>query len=851
MEGGPTYGEFDVAVPEIEILQLEEKIAKEKKRIEAALQVIRIDNAKKEIKTLAQARKGLEKEIIEVRRSLENDLFNQQQAVRRKQLDVFRAEVEIMMLGIQKRNKELIKGEKGASRAALEAWGRYIASKRRGEMDLEAQKKQLTIDVLNLERAAIDYRWTIEKKIADLRRRVDSNSVKQAKAQQQARDGVERVDGGNATFGETGRTTNAEGYVHGHFQTNTGSIADLINDVTPMIMKLAQDGVPMYLADDTKIDLEMASKDRSYVQRILGLARSQHGHSGDGRSLDIFVPEGTKVPFGLGDVEDSGGNGGRIGTVPGTGRSWVGHLTPDSASGMSTAKPELESIDMPDADKQAAAFENQQQKVIALTGSLVDLAAQTQLMQSEAQFADLFEQAFPEKDLEALERQLQRIKQEAAAILSTGNALNSNQLVDSQYTSEKNALTEEFQQVREGIEAGPGSDEEKLLATEKLNAIEKDRLKDLETERDKRIEIANTQDLMNEAIRATNDEQRLSLELGELQLTNRLAMEGMNSSEIAYEVRKYRLTARYQKLIEKNPELADALNDALKRQLQLVGAIAKQQKAAANPLKRLMADWKADLQDVNGYYAQMAQTVQSELGNAMSNALVGIIDGTKTAQEAFADMFKNIGKAFIDMATQMIAKALIMKALGVLMPGAGGFNMGTTALGAGGGSVGGIGTLGPNFGFQTGAAQGAYINTATPALIGEGGAPEYVIPENKMASSMQRWAMGMRGDGVVKGADSSFGSQNRSQAQPTALGDVSKRFNPGNNYSNTNNYGTDGSASDNFSINITGEQLVFNEKNYVSQDQIPGIVQQAAKQGEGRTLRKMRMSQSTRQRSGL
>ena len=35
-------------------------------------------------------------------------------------------------------------------------------------------------------------------------------------------------------------------------------------------------------------------------------------------------------------------------------------------------------------------------------------------------------------------------------------------------------------------------------------------------------------------------------------------------------------------------------------------------------------------------------------------------------------MFKNIGKAFLDMATQMIAKALVMKALGILTGGMGG-----------------------------------------------------------------------------------------------------------------------------------------------------------------------------------
>ena len=56
----------------------------------------------------------------------------------------------------------------------------------------------------------------------------------------------------------------------------------------------------------------------------------------------------------------------------------------------------------------------------------------------------------------------------------------------------------------------------------------------------------------------------------------------------------------------------------------------------------------------------------------MSNAITGLIDGTMKAEEAFAQMFKNIGKAFIDMATQMIAKALVMKVLGIAFGGGGG-----------------------------------------------------------------------------------------------------------------------------------------------------------------------------------
>ena len=55
--------------------------------------------------------------------------------------------------------------------------------------------------------------------------------------------------------------------------------------------------------------------------------------SGDGRSVDIFVPEGTKVPVSLSDVRAYGGAEGVSGILPGSGHTWVGHLTKDSKSG--------------------------------------------------------------------------------------------------------------------------------------------------------------------------------------------------------------------------------------------------------------------------------------------------------------------------------------------------------------------------------------------------------------------------------------------------------------------------------------------------------------------------------------
>ena len=60
------------------------------------------------------------------------------------------------------------------------------------------------------------------------------------------------------------------------------------------------------------------------------------------------------------------------------------------------------------------------------------------------------------------------------------------------------------------------------------------------------------------------------------------------------------------------------------------------------------------------------QPITNAIASGMSAAITGVIDGTKTVEEAMSEMFANIGKAFIDMATQMIAKALVMKALGIL-----------------------------------------------------------------------------------------------------------------------------------------------------------------------------------------
>jgi len=136
---------------------------------------------------------------------------------------------------------------------------------------------------------------------------------------------------GMATFGETGNVSNAENYVHGHFQTTSGTKQDLVNDVTPIVRGLLNSGVTdVTVSNGGKFRKDMSDAE---IRSLIESGISQHTHSGDGRSVDIFVPKGTPVPFPLSDVKNTGGAGGVTGILPGSGKTFVGHLTTDSKSG--------------------------------------------------------------------------------------------------------------------------------------------------------------------------------------------------------------------------------------------------------------------------------------------------------------------------------------------------------------------------------------------------------------------------------------------------------------------------------------------------------------------------------------
>ena len=220
-------------------------------------------------------------------------------------------------------------------------------------------------------------------------------------------------------------------------------------------------------------------------------------------------------------------------------------------------------------------------------------------------------------------------------------------------------------------------------------------------------------------------------------------------------------------------------------------------------LRQYMDELSEELADTEGMIVSLAQTIESEIGSAMATAISGVIDGTKTAQESFSQMFKNIGDAFIKMASDMIAKALVLKALNILLPGSSPASPiplnigGAEAIGRASFSGGGYTGDGPRVG----------------GLDGQGGFPAILHPQET----------------VIDHRGSSMDHRGAMQR-----------------------YGSGGGS---VQVNYTGPTMTFNEVDYVPKSAVPDIIRAAAKEGaaggHARSMTTLKNSRSQRSKLGM
>lgn len=212
---------------------------------------------------------------------------------------------------------------------------------------------------------------------------------------------------------------------------------------------------------------------------------------------------------------------------------------------------------------------------------------------------------------------------------------------------------------------------------------------------------------------------------------------------------------------------------------------------------------------------EMWNQIKDTIAGGLTDAIMGLIDGTKTLSESLAGILKQI------------ARILINKALTSWI--------GSFGAAQGGVTTGSVGDIVPAFGSNV-AAQGAYwtngikpfangglITRPTIGLVGEAGEDEYIIPSSKMQGAMERYSAGARGQAVIPGGGT-VASGSGVSSSPTV-------------------------------VNYTGPVLSFNSEAYVPKSAIPEIINSAARrgaqEGQSKVMSQLKNSRSQRSRIGL
>jgi len=262
------------------------------------------------------------------------------------------------------------------------------------------------------------------------------------------------------------------------------------------------------------------------------------------------------------------------------------------------------------------------------------------------------------------------------------------------------------------------------------------------------------------------------------------------------------------------------------------------------------------------------------IGTAFSNAFGQVITGSKSVKEALSDAFASIGKAFLDMATQIIAKQLVLITLGLIQKalgvGVAASSGSSPAVGASTVQDGGSFNL-PNEIIQLGgpsdfAAKGAYfdgqtarfakggiVSAPTPFKFSDGGTiknglmgevgPEAILPLERGADGK----LGVKASiPFVAGASSVNNNFQQLQSVQLPFTRTSERIE-----TERQERERISAMQDPGSIDVRYESTVINNTEYVTAEQHRRGMAQAAEQGRALTLVALQNSVKTRRKVGL
>jgi hypothetical protein len=921
--GIQSWGEFWDALSGSEVGRFEERsrqvlggLLKEEAKIKAELRGVDAqrnrEQAIKDIQLQAQNRTNLEREIADLRRQLENDLFQQREALAQKEVDIFRAAGELRIKQIERANAKLIEGEEGASRAALEALNNYIATRERGELEIEAAKQTIAIEVTNLEKAISDYRYDTEKKIAELRKKSADYERDSADARRRAgvagppaptgpSGALSQLIGGHESYGGNYGAFNRGGSNQGHTAHGSGIDPNLVNmTIAEIQRRQLAPNVPR------NQQLHAVGKYQIIGSTLRSLMSGGYGPTGVSPS-DKFSPAVQEKLFEAlarnrvvpGDI---------AATERGLKQEWIGlqyanpgklraatqQLMGGGAGAAAAAAPPTAApaggSELPDA---SAAADNYATAVRSLAGAMERLrslqAAITEANTAEA-FDEIAKAAFPQVAIEQYQDQLLELQANYDALTRSDSTTFSPEraALESNLFAQRATAARELQQILDGIAKQTKlNDTERTRAIEAVNTKHAQYLRGLDQEALLKQRILSTEQATN-FIQQTRDQARSIYEdIEALKLRNSLQAEGVAPEFIAAEIAKLdiqrevnrlttELSARLtivlalrdelqQKIaatsgtekaeLEKQLAAALATIERLRKQIEGVGAAGRAGAGAEDARAKAATEpgtrirgFIGDAQRQLEDLEGVAITVSQGIGDAVGNALTNGITGLIEGTTTAKEVFSSFLK---DIGQILMQEAAKMIATYIEIGIAKQF-AGLIGRGAGGAKPPLPGS------FPLMAAKGAYFDGGTAYFAKGGVVSSPTLFQFADGGAVQAGLMGEAGPEAImplkRGPDGKLGVAAQLDG---AMGRY--RRSPGSASGSvggdTTEAGGGAGIASTAPIDVRYSVERINNVDYVTADQFRAGMAQAAQQGaiqgERRAMRSLKNSAATRRSVGV
>lgn len=698
-------------------------------------------------KRLGQVNEKLAKQQEALAKSVADKEFSVRMQLQRKENEVFLSKEQLRIAQIEQGNTVRLKGEEGAAAAFLNGLNNYLANKERGELDIEAKRREQVIATNELEKAIKDYALEIQKKVKELvkqgaklqkdaadyallkakqAKNLQSGGASGTTSQIGAASGLENLIAVKESFGGNYGAFNRGGKDEGHTSIKPGIDNSLPSKSIREIM--SQQALP---AGHDQV-LHAVGKYQIIAKTLKGLMDGNYGETGVSID-DQFSPDVQDRLF-LALAKNRVVAGDVQATMKGLRQEWVG-LTSVADQDLLPAVQQLMGFETNMANvltpPDTSAIEAAQRSVNQLNGELIDLSVQSQELRNEQALGELIKNIAPDiavKNIQDANEQMRQLIQTTmeggdpakAEILATARAKEADavlQLEKALKGADKVATTygvsvEELQaRVREGFYGSGGTleqlTEEKQLLLDQL-AI--------------RQEMTAIQGL-------TRDSRNNALKTNQNLIMGQAGMQAGTQFD----------------LFEKNRSLAEGRIESrrLEEEQRIGGPLTGKVLENFNKFKDqelVNADKMAEMEGLQQRFQQLGE-IASGVGSAISTAFTqgfaDILSGAASVQDVLGNMFKGIADSFMQMATKIIAdmiKMMVLKSLlglfgGGSMPGDVGMGQGNLQGGAAQSGMFGLekfGTLGPNFGLKL--AKGGIVTGPTQALIGEGGMNEAVVP---------------------------------------------------------------------------------------------------------------------------